>query len=72
MAESNSSPRVADKASWGNIKSFAPGKSVVLSTPLNLSLTEEEVKVAVRGFIPKEMEDKWFIYFDPDDGMNDY
>ncbi|XP_021953037.1 uncharacterized protein LOC110849878 [Folsomia candida] len=67
MAESNPPPRyVANKSSWG-VTGFEPGKTVILSTPLNLKLTKEQAELAVRGFIPEAMEDKWFIYFDPDD-----
>lgn len=69
MAEANSPRLMAKKTSWGTLKDFMSGQSTILPTPLNITLTKEQVEFAVRGFIPKEMEDHWFIYFDPDDGM---
>jgi hypothetical protein len=51
----------ATKASW-NTKPFTPGKT--LTFELNKRLSQNQMLNIMRGKIPREMEDKWFIYYE--------
>ncbi len=53
-------PNVAKKSDW-KTKSFPKSNRVI---PLNVSFSLEEYKELQEGFVPRQMEDKWFIYFE--------
>lgn len=50
---------IATRNSWKNspIKDPKP-------ISVNLSFTQDEFSILKRGFIPEEMEDKWFIFYE--------
>ena len=59
---------MATKESWQNVPINNP-KSVNISEiapDLKLFFSEEQYKMLHKGLIPKQMEDKWFIYFEND------
>ncbi|MCL2645933.1 MAG: hypothetical protein FWD61_02885 [Phycisphaerales bacterium] len=51
----------ATKTSWTNNPIKQPKKIKV-----NLSFSEEQYRALCKGFVPQEMEDKWFIYHEDD------
>lgn len=53
--------QIAKKDSW-ETRPFSLGKTVTL--PLSKSLTKGEFEELKKGVIPREMEDKWFVYYD--------
>jgi len=60
-AENDSTNRVkATKDSWEIIK--MKQNKVVL--PINKRYSKEEYNKIKQGFIPKVMEDRWFVYFE--------
>jgi len=52
---------IATKKSWDNRPIKQPKKIKV-----NLSFTKQQYSALCRGFVPQEMEDKWFIYHEDD------
>ena len=50
----------AVKDSWNNLP--MPESSTVIE--INLEYSAEDMEEIKKGFIPQEMEQKWFIYFD--------
>ena len=60
-AENDSTDRVkATKDSWEIIE--MPKNKVVL--PINKKYSKDEYNKIKQGFIPKVMEDRWFVYFE--------
>jgi len=60
-AENDSTNRVrAKKESWKTVD--MPEDKVIL--PINKKYSKEEYNKLKQGFIPKVMEEKWFIYFE--------
>ena len=55
--------RTAKKGDWHTINMPVKNKIV----PLNVGFTDEKMKKIKLGFIPEEMEEKWFIYYDEED-----
>ena len=53
--------RAATKDDWQNLQ---PLHDETVSLPLSLHLDEQQMRWLRLGFIPPEMEYKWFIYFD--------
>ena len=53
-------PSIVKKSNW-KIKPFPKAHKLI---PLNISFSLEEYKELQEGFIPRQMEDKWFIYFE--------
>src|SRR4028118_704345 len=49
---------IARPDSWKTVARLA----TVASLPLNKTYTAEEFSLLARGLMPKEMEDKWFIF----------
>ena len=59
---------IAIKNSWNNIPMDIPKKVNILkiAPDLKLFFSEEQYLKLKIGLIPKEMEDKWFIYYEND------
>lgn len=54
-------PEIATRNSWKNIPMDQPKR-----IEMTLVFDDEEYESLKRGFIPMQMEDKWFIYFEED------
>lgn len=55
----NDTPQIANKDSW---KREAFGETIEI--PFNAEYTQEEYETIIKGLVPQEMEDKWFIYYE--------
>ena len=51
--------RTAKKGDWKTTNMPEKNKTV----PLNVGFSDEQMGKIKSGFIPEEMEDKWFIYY---------
>jgi len=51
-------PLIADKNCWKN----SPLPSTTIELEFKRTFTKEEIEKINKGLIPKEMEDKWFIF----------
>ncbi len=51
----------------GRLKYFTPGQVKELSK-LNRKLNKEKADQLLKGFIPTCMEDRWILYYDPEEG----
>jgi hypothetical protein len=51
--------RIATRDTWKNFDIVSPKK-----IELKIQFSEEEFELIKKGLIPKEMEDKWFIFYE--------
>lgn len=58
MRDKPNEPEIARPDSWKTVK--MPTR--VTSLSLNKTYTADEFSILARGFVPKEMEDKWFVF----------
>ncbi|MVN22555.1 hypothetical protein [Mucilaginibacter arboris] len=53
--------KIAKSTSWNNIPIDKP-----IQLKISLKFNDEQFSKLIKGLIPREMEDKWFIYFEND------
>lgn len=59
-SERNNENRIAEKSDWKT----EPMPEENTTFELNRKFTEEQMEALMKGNIPKQMEDKWFLYYE--------